>query len=71
MAMAHNNIIKFRKNLPLLIEENKMDRKEFAKRLGTSPSTISKWILGKRDPSFEYLSRIMDILNCTFEELTQ
>lgn len=69
--MAHKNIIKFRRNLPGLIEENKMDRKEFARRLGTSPSTISKWILGKRDPSFEYICKIIEILNCTFEELIQ
>ena len=69
--MANKKILNFRKNLPILIEENKIDKKEFAKRLGTTPSTISKWILGKRDPSFDYICLIIEVLNCTFEDLVQ
>ena len=41
-----------------VIEESKLSQQEFAKKIGTSQGTISKWTAGVQEPRFYQLQNI-------------
>ncbi len=48
----------FGNKLRMLIEENELTQKEFAKQLNIAPSTIGSYVQNKREPDFEILKTI-------------
>ncbi len=56
-------------NVDLELKNNGWSRADFALQLNCNSSTVSKWLTGKREPSFEYIVRITKVLGCTFEDL--
>lgn len=59
----------FIKNVKRMLNEIGMKQSEFALQLNCEASTVSKWLTGKREPSFYYIVKITHILKCSFEEL--
>ena len=59
----------FIKNVKNILKETGMKQSEFALLLNCEDSTVSKWLTGKREPSFYYIVKITHILKCSFEEL--
>lgn len=59
----------FQKNLSLFLKQNQMTQNDFAILCGCDKATVSKWLKGKREPSFNYICIIIRVLDCTFEEL--
>lgn len=60
---------KFAKRLIALREERRLTQKELAEKLGFSPSTISMYETGKREPDFETLEVIADYFNVSMDYL--
>lgn len=60
---------RFEKNIKLMLQEKGFSQAEFARRLGVGKSTVSNWLCSHREPSISYITKIMEVLNCTFEEL--
>ncbi|MDR3293449.1 MAG: helix-turn-helix domain-containing protein [Clostridiales bacterium] len=66
--MKENNY--FGENLKQLRTESKMSQEKFASLLNTSRQRVSEWECGKVEPSLFNILKIMEILNCSFDELT-
>lgn len=61
----------FSRNLRMLMQEQNKDGKQLAKGLGCRPSTVSKWLNMKTEPTLTYIYKLTQFLNCTFEDLMQ
>ncbi len=48
--------------------EKKMSKKDFAQQLGKQPSTVTKWLSGKHDFTYDTLTKIGGVLNIDFFE---
>lgn len=48
-----------------------MTQKELAKKMGLSPSTVSMWEKGERNPRTEKLPELARALGCSIDELFQ
>ena len=59
----------FGKNLEWFMNHYQISRKELAKRLGVSISTVTHYILGTRKPPVETVINIMWLIGCNFDEL--
>lgn len=51
------------------IAERKWRPRHFAKRIGVSPSTVSRWLSGERVPDKKHIRRISDLLDIPVEQL--
>lgn len=60
-----------RKNLALFISQKSKNKEEFAKLMGLNSGMISNWLTGRQEPSFRNICKLIEILDCTFEELIQ
>ena len=60
----------FGKNLKELRKAAKISQVDFAKRLETTQQRVSEWECDKVEPSLYNLLKILQVLNVTFEELT-
>ena len=60
----------FGNNLKHLRKLSKLSQKEFAERLNTTQQRVSEWECDKVEPSLYNIKKILEILEATFEELT-
>lgn len=60
----------FGNNLKHLRKLSKLSQKEFAERLNTTQQRVSEWECDKVEPSLYNIKKILEILEVTFEELT-
>lgn len=59
----------FSTNLNNLLYVHQMTRVDLSKQLGVNPMTVGSWCRGEKTPKLETLYKIMQILNCTSNEL--
>ena len=59
----------FGKNLKEARISKKETQKEFAETLGIAPTTYSQYEMGKREPKFDLLVKISDILDVSVDRL--
>ena len=59
----------FKKNLRRLLEQNNLNQAEFAKKIGVTEATVSRYVNGNRIPSTKIIGKIMKTLDCTYDEL--
>lgn len=50
---------------------NKMNQKEFALKMNTTQQRVSEWERDKVEPSLYNIIKIINVLNTSFEELTE
>lgn len=60
----------FGENLRTIRKQNKLSQKVFAQKLQTTQQRVSEWECGKIEPSLYNIIKILEVLNITFEELT-
>ena len=60
----------FGENLQTLRKANKISQKEFANKMQTSQQRVSEWECNKVEPSLYNVLRILNVLEVSFEELT-
>ena len=60
----------FGNNLKNIRKLNKISQKDFAEKMQTTQQRISEWECDKVEPSLYNILRIIQVLNTTFEELT-
>ena len=60
----------FGNNLRNIRKLNKISQKEFAIRMGTTQQRVSEWECNKVEPSLYNIIKMINVLNTTFEELT-
>ena len=61
----------FGNNLKNLRKLNKINQREFAKKMQTTQQRVSEWECDKVEPSLYNILKIIRVLNTTFEELTE
>ena len=61
----------FAKKLKQAMKEQKLTQTELAKRIGSSPSSISQYISGANEPTAQKLEKIAAVLGVTAEWLTE
>ncbi|GHV01230.1 hypothetical protein FACS1894211_10530 [Clostridia bacterium] len=61
----------FGSNLKTIREENKLTQCQLAALLHTSQARVSEWELNKIEPTLYNILRLMQVLNTSFEELTE
>ena len=61
--------IEFKNIIKDIIEDSKLSQQEFAKKIGTSQGTISKWITGVQEPRFYQLQKIATVFEIDAEIL--
>ena len=64
-------LLTFRKNLQTFMEVKGYNQTSLANEIGVTNATISKWILGKSEPSFKYIDLLCDALDCTRSQLVE
>ncbi len=60
----------FGENLQTLRKVNKISQKEFAYKMQTSQQRVSEWECNKVEPSLYNILKILNVLEVSFEELT-
>lgn len=50
---------------------NKLSQKELAEKMNTTQQRISEWECDKVEPSLYNIIKLLNILNVSFEELTE
>ena len=61
----------FGENLKYFRKLNKINQKDFAKKLNTTQQRVSEWECDKVEPSLYNIMRILNVFEITFEELTE
>jgi len=51
------------------MRERNLKQVQIAEALGCNKGTVSKWLNGKIEPGLIYIAKLLNILDCTFEEL--
>ena len=59
----------FAENLKEIRNGNKLSQKEFALKVGTTQQRVSEWECGKCEPNLYSLKKILEVLNCSFDDL--
>lgn len=59
----------FVKRLQLLLDENNINQKELAKKVGVTEVTISRYMTGERKPRIDIANKIAEILGTTTDYL--
>lgn len=67
--MAVKNEHNFAKNLSALMSRNNMKQRELANIINVNRSTISYWVRGKTEPSFEMLGNIAELFKVDYNTL--
>jgi len=57
-------------NLDLILRKRGISQREFSKRIGTSESTVSEWLAGRRLPRDGHWPKILGVLSCEITDLT-
>lgn len=60
----------FGNNLKTIRKMNKMSQKKFADKMETTQQRVSEWECDKVEPTLYNIIKIIEILNTSFEELT-
>lgn len=60
---------KFKNNLKQILEEKQMTQKEFAEKMGISPSGVSRYVCGNRMPQGKFLIKAAKILGVGVDKL--
>lgn len=55
--------------LSLILTDRRMNQAEFARRMGVTEGTVSKWKSGTSEMSFNHAVLAARILNCSAEDL--
>ena len=53
-----------------ILFERKIQQKELAAKIGVTPNTVSKYILGKASPNFQTLTKICEVLAIPMDSLS-
>lgn len=61
----------FGQNLKAVRKNSKISQKDFAERLQTTQQRVSEWECDKVEPSLFNILKILNVLEITFEELTE
>ena len=61
----------FGQNLKAARKNSKISQKDFAERLQTTQQRVSEWECDKVEPSLFNILKILNVLEITFEELTE
>lgn len=59
----------FADNLRRLIKKAGLKNIQFAKMVGKTPNTVSRWLSGKNTPRGKILAKIASVLNCSEADL--
>lgn len=59
----------FKINLKNQIEKNNLNNNQLAIKLGVSRASITNYLNGTREPSFEILEKLTVIFNCSYDDL--
>lgn len=59
----------FKINLKNQIEKNNLNNNQLAIKLGVSRASITNYLNGTREPSFELLEKLTVIFNCSYDDL--
>ncbi|WP_353096392.1 helix-turn-helix transcriptional regulator [Tissierella praeacuta] len=59
----------FVKRLQLLLDENNINQKELAKKVGVTEVTISRYMTGERKPRIDIANKMAEILSTTTDYL--
>ena len=59
----------FNNNLKTIRKLKNLSQQELAKKLNVSFKTISHWEIGYSEPSLFFLTKLVEILNVSYEEL--
>jgi transcriptional regulator with XRE-family HTH domain len=60
----------FGENLKSVRESNKLSQQRLALLMDISQQRVSEWECGKVEPTLRTLLKLIKVLNCSFEELT-
>lgn len=60
----------FVENLRRLMDARHLNQTDIAAALGTTPSTVSDWCLGKKYPRVDTMQRLADLLEVPMSSLT-
>lgn len=61
----------FGQNLKAARKNSKISQKDFAERLQTTQQRVSEWECDKVEPSLFNILKILNVLEISFEELTE
>ena len=61
----------FGENLKNLRKQQNISQGEFARLIQTTQQRVSEWECNKVEPSLYNIIKILNVLNVTFEELTE
>ena len=64
-------MITFGQNLRNLRKINHISQKDFAERMNTTQQRVSEWECDKVEPSLYNVVKIINVLNVSFEDLTE
>lgn len=64
-------MITFGQNLKAARKNSKISQKDFAERLQTTQQRVSEWECDKVEPSLFNIIKILNVLEISFEELTE
>ncbi len=59
----------FGENLKKFREANQLTQAQISKLLGMTRQAYAKYEQGKREPNFSTLKQIVNILNCSYDDL--
>ena len=62
-------MLQLKKHIDKYLERNNMLQKDFAKIIGVQPNTLSQWINEKREPDFQTILKISQVLEISVDEL--
>ena len=52
-----------------ILKESGLSQENFAKKLGTTQGTVSKWLSGSQEPRYNQLKRICEVFNVDANDL--
>ncbi len=64
-------LAEFSKNLKLMLSEKGMSQSDLARAIETTPTAITYWVNGVKEPTLSNIYKITKALDCTFEELIE
>lgn len=56
-------------SLVKLRENRGLTQTKLANMIGVRPNTVSQYEAGKREPNLEILKKLVNVLDCTYDEL--
>lgn len=59
----------FKYSLPNFLLKHNISQRDFAKRIGVTEATVSRWVSGERDIRLTNLLRIAEEFDCTVDDV--